>query len=313
MKTTPVEIKRMSKAKYAFKISFGLIIMLALMLSSCEGHLAINPSTNWGKELIGVGYFGESTDSLIYLFDYYPKNNNQPGKLKELYKYSLTISGDTATFPNFLLYNFFREHEHHRKIADDSSTFLIRHAAPYYKFSKISGNDVIPNQLYFEKQPNEYPEKFNYLFVQGSGIFDSYKFEINGKDSLKVWFKGGAYNPYLYEQYMKSEVDDLYISSYLNLICNKRYDTSSIDINAIIGHSFYSETFIYNDSVFEFSTYFRRLPDAGLLISYFRSKVDAEIQSAKELDLDLKPPFEKKIFKGFPIAVENNRVNGVFN
>jgi hypothetical protein len=281
-------------------------IISLILLFSCQENLEIDSKTNWEKELIGVGYFGKRIDSLNYLFYYYPMENNQPGKLKEIFKHKIYISGDTVTFPNFLLRNFFSDEKTHAEIREDSSTFLISQVSPHYLFTKIRGHEVIPNTLYYEKYPNKYPEKFSYQFVSGFDYFDSFKVEISGKDSIKVWLKGGAYNPYIYEQYEKNEIDDLFISSYLNLINNKRYDTSSFSLKGAIfcGSSMY-ETLVYNDSLFEYTTYFRRLPDAGILLNYFRSKVDSELHGLKKHDLDLKSPFEPKRFKELPVAVEN--------
>lgn len=285
-------------------------IILFILLFSCQENKEKKHLHNWEKELIGVGYFGNNIDSLNELFVYYPKENNQPGKMKEIFKYNIFISGDTATFPNFLLYNFFRDEKKHTEIREDSSAFLISQNSSYYSFTKINGHEVIPKTLFYVKQPNKYPENFSYQFISGFGYFETFKVEISGKDSIKVWLKGSAHTPYLYEQYEKNNIDDLFISSYLNLVSNTRYDTTTFSLkNAVFcGTSLY-ETLVYNDSLFEFSTYFRRLPDGGILIDYFRSKVDNELHGLKTPFLDLICPFESKEFQGLPVAVENQKNN----
>lgn len=287
-----------------------LVIISLILVFSCDENLEIDSKTNWEQELIGVGYFGESIDSLDYLFDYYPIDNNQPGKLKQIFKYKISISGDTVIFPNVLLYNFFSDEKTASEIREDSSAFLISQETPHYLFTKIKGHKVIPNTLYYDKQPNKYPEKLSYLSISGFDYFDSFKVEVSGKDSIKVWLKGGAYNPYLYEQYEKNKIDDLFISSYLNLVNNTRYDTTTFSLKEAIfcGSSLY-ETLVYNDSLFEYSTYFRRSPDGGILLNYLRSKVDSELHGLKTSVLDMKSPFELKRFMELPIAVKSTEYN----
>jgi hypothetical protein len=140
----------------------------------------------------------------------------------------------------------------------------------------------------------------NYLLIN----WDSFKVEISGKDSIKVWLCGSPYNPYLFEQNVTDEVDKLFISSYLNMACDNRYDTTTLNdvhFNGVL----VDETLVYNDSLFLYSTYFRRFPNGGVLLNYFRSKIDKKIHGLKEFDLNNGSPFRTRKFRDLPIAVEN--------
>lgn len=288
-------------------IYISLILILALSCSDKNVDIQIN---DWGKELIGVGYIGENPDSLKELFSYYPQTHNQPGKLKEVFKHTAFISEDTLIIPNVLLYTLFRDIKLDKKITEDSSTFIINKTNSLYKFSKIKGHDFVPNIIYFDKLPNKYPDLFDYQYIDGFDYFGHYKIEIISKDSIKVWLKSATYFKYLYKQYEINEIDDLFISSYLNLSCLSRYDTINYNINnAIFCGSTLYETLVYNDSLFRYKTYFRKYPGAGMLVNYFRSKINADIDSLKDVNLDEKSPIDGKHFNSLPIAFKNRQTN----
>lgn len=275
-----------------------------MILYSCSEKEKQSCTTDWQIELIGVGYIGKNPDSLNVLFSYFPHSGNQPDQLKGHYKLYPKISGDTIIIQNNLLYNLFRNSDERNMISQNSSRFLIERDNNLYKFTKIKGHSSIPKVLYFKKYPNNYPKKFKYQVFDGMDAQDSYAIEINGKDSIKVWLKGSPYHPYIFEQYKKSEVDDLFIGSYLNLICDNRYDTTTFK-GVIFCGVIMDELLVYNDSIFNYSTYFRRIPDGGILLNYFRSKVDKEKHLLDEFDLNLDRPFKPRKFKKLPVAIEN--------
>lgn len=280
------------------------IIATIVLLCSCSEKEELLSPTDWQNELIGVGYLGDNPDSLSVLFSYFPHSGKQPDQLKGCYKLYPKISGDTITIQNSLLYDLFSNSDKINAISQDFSRFLIGREEKLYKFTKITGHRIIPDVLYLKKYPNNYPEKFKYQVFDGMDALDSYTIEINGKDSIKVWLKGSPYHPYIFEQYKKSEVDDLFIGSYLNLICDNRYDTMTFE-GVIFCGVIMDELLVYNDSIFDYSTYFRRIPDGGLLLDYFRSKIDKKAHSIDEFDLDQNCPFEPRKFNNIPVAIEN--------
>lgn len=280
------------------------IFLIVTLFYSCSEVTKNYNSKNWNRELIGVGYIGLTPDSLKTLFSYYPCENNQPELLNHYFKYSSKISGDTITIPNLILHDFFHEIEIDNRISKGTSTFKIKSFEGLIQFSKINGHAFIPEKIYFKKYPNKYPNNFKYQFYSGYDRWDNFNIEINGNSSVKIWLKGNADNPYLFEQNNKSEIDDLFISSYLNLICHNRYDTISLK-GVFIHGAETRETLIYNDSTFNYSTYFNRLPDGGLLVNYFRSKLDKRIHGLNEFNYDLKSSIKAKSFKELPIALES--------
>ncbi len=276
---------------------------MLLFLYSCE--IKSNASKiNWEKELIGVGYIGEKRDSLDILFSYYPFENNQPQLLNNLFRFYPTIKGDTIIFPNILLEDFFRKMKIDEHIFNESSSFLISKTEGLYKFSKIKGHKVIPNEIYYKKYPNQYPKHFKYQAYKGFDKWDNFEIEINGLDSIKVYLYGSSFNPYVYEQETKSSIDDLFIASYLNLVSENRYDT--ITLNGVCMNGFSTdEIFVFNDSVFRYSTYFSRYPNAEILLNYFRSKIDKSIHSLKSYKSETKRSLKIKEFQHLPVAIEN--------
>lgn len=283
------------------------IFAVLLLLCSCSRKEEKLSSIDWGTELIGVGYIGKTPDSLRILFSYFPHNYNQPEPLNKRYKVYPKISGDTITIQNIFLHDLFRNSEVENSVLNNFSRFLIREKGNLYKLTKLTGANVVPKVLYFKKYPNKFPEKFNYQMFDGMNALDSYAVEINGKDSIKVWLYGTPYHPYLYEQYTKNTIDDLFIGSYLNLICENRYDTTTIAGTIFCG-TIMNELLVYNDSIFEYNTYFRRFPDGGILLDYFRSKIDSKQHGLNEFNLDIKSPFKPKKYKNWPVAVENQEI-----
>jgi len=282
------------------------ILFLLVLTVSCSEKNEHIKTVDWNTELVGVGYIGMEPNSLNVLFSYYPSENNQPELLNNLFKLRPKISGDTIIFPNLLLYDLFRNIEIDDRISNDTSIFKVSLFKGLYCFSKISGHDFIPERIYYKKYPNKYPKNFKYQSFSGFDRWDSFEFEINGKDSLKVWLKGSPYNPYLFQKEKKSVIDNLFIGSYLNFICDNRYDTTTYSLKgAVFCETSIGETLVYNDSVFRYSTYFNRINSGGILVNYFRSKLDKKIHSIKEFDLDIESPIKKRKFKHLPIAVEN--------
>ncbi|PHR31314.1 MAG: hypothetical protein COA38_08370 [Fluviicola sp.] len=286
--------------------TFKILVALVL-ICSCSEDEEQTISTDWHTELIGVGYIGENPDSLNWPFSYYPCENNQPELLNHQYELQPVIIGDTIIFPNILLYNMFRDMEIDNRISKDSSKFLISTQKKLYKFSKIGGHNFIPKTFYYQKYPNDYPKSFMYQSVDGFDHWDNYQIEISGKDSIRVWLKGSPDNPYLFEQDSISDIDILFIGSYLNLICDNRYDTITFG-GAIFCGTTMDEVLVFNDSIFDYNTYFRRVPDGGILLNYFRSKIDKDVHSLKEFDFDMKSKFEIRKFKELPVAVENWKI-----
>lgn len=283
-----------------------LILTALVLLYSCSEDNELSSDTDWEKELIGVGYIGENPDSLYSLFSYYPCENNQPELLNNLFRYQPKINGDTIIFPNFVLYDLFRNMETDERISKDSSLFIISSYKRLYKFSKIDGHDFIPKTIYFNKYSNKYPKAFKYQAFSGFDRWDHFDIEINGKDSIKVWLKGSPYNPYLFEQKNKTKIDELFIGSYLNLVCENRYDTITFPLQgAIFCGTSIGETLVYNDSTFKYSTYFRRSPGGGILVNYFRSKLNNKVHSREEFELDMRSPIKHMEFNELPVAVEN--------
>lgn len=286
--------------------NLSFILVSIVLTVSCSQKIESGKIVDWKIELVGVGYIGEEPNALNILFSYYPCKNNQPELLNSLYKFHPKITGDTIFIPNILLNDLFPNREIDETILKDSSVFKISFIKGLYCFSKISGHDFIPGTIYYKKYPNKYPKNFKYQFFSGFDRWDSFEIEINGKDSLKVWLKGNPYNPYLFEQETKNEIDNLFIGSYLNLICENRYDTTTYALNgAIFCGTSIGETLVYNDSVFNYSTYFNRIHSGGILINYFRSKLDKKTHSLKEFELEIKSPIKKRKFKHLPIAVQN--------
>lgn len=253
-----------------------LIILIALLLlSSCSEKEEQAIPTDWGTELIGVGYAGENPDSLCWVLSFYPCENNQPERLNHLYQNRPKISGDTIIIHNTFFYGMLRDMPRDENVSKGSSKFLISNFKGLYKFSKTSGHSIIPETFYYRKSPNEFPTSFSYQSITGFDIYDRFDVELMGSDSINVRLDGGAYDPYLYEQKKMSRVDKLFIGSYLNLMCKNRYDTSSI-MNLIICGASQNETLVYNDSLFRYETYFVRPPGSQILLNYLRSKIDAE-------------------------------------
>jgi hypothetical protein len=241
------------------------------------------------------------------LFSYYPFENNQPELLNSQFSLCPEISGDTIVFSNLLLWNLFREMKMDSPILNESSSFLISRDKGLYKFSKITGNKIIPKVMFFKKYSNQYPKNFKYQAIKGFDKWDDFVLEINGKDSINVWLHGSPNNPYLYEQKTKNEMDNLFIASYLNFVCENRYDT--ITLNSVCLNSVsVDEILVYNDSVFLYNTYFYRYTDNGLLINYFRSKIDKKIHHLEKYNSEKKSPLYRKKFKDLPIAVENWKI-----
>lgn len=273
------------------------------MIYSCESKIN-SIKKNWEKELIGVGYIGEKLDSLDIFFSYYPFENNQPELLNYQFRFNPTIKGDTIIFPNIVLLGLFENLKLNNRVFKDSSSFLISENKGFYKFTKINGHNIIPKVIFFKKYPNQYPKLFKYQAFNGFDKWGDFEVEINGLDSIKVWLNGSSFNPYLYEQDSKSEIDDRFISSYLNLVCENRYDTTTLKGVSFNGVS-NNEIFVFNDSVYHYSTYFSRYPNAGILLNYFRSKIDKKIHSLKGNNSEIKSSFKLKEFRDLPIAVQN--------
>lgn len=278
-----------------------------MLLCSCSENKKHSIATDWKMELIGVGYIGQSPDSLISLFSYYPCENNQPELLNHLFEFQPKIHNDSIIFPNLVLYDLFRDKNIDERILNDSSVFIISFNEGLYKFSKIDGQAIIPKTIYFKKYPNEYPKNFKYQAISGFDRWDNFDIEINGKDSIKVWLKGSPYNPYLFELKNKTKIDELFLGSYLNLVCENRYDTitlTGVHFNGVLT----VEKLVYNDSVFNYSTYFGRHPDGGVLVNYFRSKLNRNIHSLDDFDMEMRSPIIMREFKEFPVAVENQKI-----
>lgn len=283
-----------------------LIIAAIVLLFSCSEKKEISCSTDWQVELTGVGYIGTHPDSLMALFSYYPYSNNQAYPHPK-YRFQLypKVSGDTITIPNSLLSEVFSNSNDDQAAPRDSSSFMIGQEGELFKFTKIAGDKIIPAFLYFKKYPTQYPKGSSYYLVEGTDNQGSFTIEVNGNDSLSVWLEGSPYGPYVYEQYKKSDIDDRFIGSYLNLVCDSRYDTITFGGTIFCG-VIVDELLVYNDSVFDYSTYFHRIPDGGgVLLNYFRSKVEKETHSLKKFDMLLDCPFEPKRFTNLPVAVEN--------
>ncbi len=269
---------------------------------SCSERDVEIKSKDWEKELIGVGFIGENPDSLVYPFSYYPQNHQQPGKLKEVFRLNSSISSDTISIPNTFLYNLLSEVKLDNRITGESSTFKITKFESLYLFSKIIGFDFIPEIIYFDKAPNIYPEFLDYTFITGFDLLGRYEIEISKQDDIKVWLSSGAYSKYIFEQYETDHVDKLFINSVLNLSTEKRYDTISNDLFTC-GVSFL-ETSVYNDSLFKYNLNFYRKPSAGILVGYFRSKINDTIHGKDEISTDIECPFDPKYFRNLPVAIK---------
>jgi hypothetical protein len=285
------------------------ILFLLFLTVSCSEQNEHVKTIDWNTELVGVGYIGKEPNSLNVLFSYYPCENNQPELLNVLFKLHPKISGDTIIFPNLLLHALFRNMEIDNRISKDTSSFKISSNNELYKFTKISGHGFVPETIYFKKYPNEYPINFKYQSFNGFDRWDSFDIEINGKDSISIWLKGNPHNPYLFEQKIKTKIDELFIGSYLNLVCDNRYDTITYPLEeAIFCGSTIGETLVYNDSLFSYSTYFKRTPAGGILVNYFRSKLDKKVHSLEEFDFNINSPLKERKFKALPVAVENWKI-----
>jgi hypothetical protein len=165
----------------------------------------------------------------------------------------------------------------------------------------------VPNTLYFEKSPTTFPKTFNYFSVKGWDNSGNYAIEINGKDSLKAWFKSNGSFQYIYEQYELTETDHLFINSFLNLAVKNRYDSIGYYGLTVQGESM-DETIIYKDSIFSYDLTFQRYPTALSLVSYFRQKVNfaQHRKEENEIGFDVICPFKFKRVPNLPIAVKRS-------
>lgn len=282
------------------------ILLLILITFSCTPKKK-ETGINWNKEIIGVGYAGWNKDSLTSLFFYFPCEGNQPERTQYEYKFWPTIKGDTILFPNRFLRNLLKEKiDATENFIDDSTTFLISQEESLIQFNKISGSSKIPSKLYFKKYSNDFPDKFSYQYADGMNRYGNHEFEIIGENKFNAILKGSPFEPFYYRLNKLDSIDRLFVNSYLNLILPNRYDTIDFrNMGAIFCGVISDEKIVYNDSVFEYSTYFTRYPGSDILLHYLRSKVNMKEHGLKDFDsVDKTSLIKSKDFNDLPVAIE---------
>lgn len=247
---------------------------------------------------------GVEKDSLESLFSYFPIHNKQPKRVKRFYQFWPKINGDTIIFPNMSISSLIWQKEDFLKFKYDSSTFVMSHMDTLIQFEKVTGNVNVPSMIYLKKVSKEFPEKFQYQFVHGSDAADRYDIEIVGNKEFRISLRASIYGNYHLQLKELDSTDRLFINSYLNLVTENRYDTTDFsDEGTIFCGVRLDEKMVYNDSVFEYSTYVQRAPNARVLIDYFRSKVDSTKHIVKDFDLN-EPSAKPKEFEHLPVAIE---------
>lgn len=283
--------------------SFPYIFILTLALTSCTDQKK-EPTINWEKELFGIGYMGVEKDSLETLFEYFQMHEKQPDRFRRAYEYWPDINGDTIIFPNIVLGSFLSEKEEYMNFRFDSSIFVMSYVDTLIQFDKVTGNVNVPSKLYLKKVSNQFPKEFQYQFVDGWDRIDHFEYEVVGENLFSVTLRGSPFEPYFFELNELDSADQLFINSYLNLVTENRYDTTDNRFNGVIscGVGVY-EKMVYNDSVFEYSTYVQRRPNSRILLDYLRSKVDSTKHMIEVYDMDY-PKSKPKEFEHLPVAIE---------